>query len=296
MGDAKELVTEHLELILFFGSLSFFTHWAAWKNGFFFLKGDKESSLPSHSQIKEEGPTLKQLIIAYAIYLGVSLFLAPLLARSFIKERTPSLALVGYVQLLTLGLNLLLLSLFCFSQDRSQMKKIWKDTSRLGSKSVAYDFYIGFITWLISFPLIIFIGQVADLLLYLIFKVENYEQVAVRYLKMTLGIPFMLGVALFAILIAAPFIEEFLFRGFLQNWFKRYLGVRAAIVLASFAFAVFHLAFSQGFGNISLGLSLFALGCYLGFIYERQGSLFASISLHMTFNVVSTLRILIGGL
>jgi hypothetical protein len=99
-------------------------------------------------------------------------------------------------------------------------------------------------------------------------------------------------VALFIVIIAAPVIEELLFRGFLQNYFKRYLGTKAAILITSLCFALFHLAPSQGLGNISLVISLFSFACFLGFVYERQKSLFASIGLHMFFNLVSSIRIL----
>ena len=59
-------------------------------------------------------------------------------------------------------------------------------------------------------------------------------------------------------------------------------------------FALFHFSSLQGVGNVSLILTLLVFGGFLGFIYERQSSLFASIGLHMTFNVASTLRILIS--
>ncbi|MBI3211827.1 MAG: CPBP family intramembrane metalloprotease [Simkania negevensis] len=51
---------------------------------------------------------------------------------------------------------------------------------------------------------------------------------------------------------------------------------------------LFHLSSSQGVGNISL----FIFALYLGFLYEKQCSLFASIALHMTFNSISVIRIL----
>ena len=102
----------------------------------------------------------------------------------------------------------------------------------------------------------------------------------------------MLAVALFTILIAAPIIEEFLFRGCLMTYLKRYMPPKGAITLSALCFSLFHFAPSQGFGNISLVASLFVLALFLGFIYERQASLFASIGLHMTFNAVSTFRIL----
>jgi membrane protease YdiL (CAAX protease family) len=67
-----------------------------------------------------------------------------------------------------------------------------------------------------------------------------------------------------------------------------------AIVFSSICFSAFHFSFSQGIGNISLLFSLFVFALFLGFIYERQGSLFASISLHMTLNIVSVARILLS--
>jgi membrane protease YdiL (CAAX protease family) len=67
---------------------------------------------------------------------------------------------------------------------------------------------------------------------------------------------------------------------------------RNAILLSALCFALFHFAPSQGIGNISLVGSLFLFALFLGFIYERQASLFASVGLHMTFNTVSTFRIL----
>jgi hypothetical protein len=109
---------------------------------------------------------------------------------------------------------------------------------------------------------------------------------------MTIDSPFMLSIALFTIIIAAPVTEEFIFRGMLQNWLKTKLGTKSAIITTSACFALFHLSSSQGLGNISLALSLFSFACFLGFIYEKKGSLYASIGLHMTFNAVSTLRIL----
>ena len=67
---------------------------------------------------------------------------------------------------------------------------------------------------------------------------------------------------------------------------------KKAIVFSALCFALFHYAPSQGMGNISLLATLFLFALFLGFIYERQASLFASIGLHMTFNAVSTFRIL----
>jgi membrane protease YdiL (CAAX protease family) len=95
-----------------------------------------------------------------------------------------------------------------------------------------------------------------------------------------------------SVVIFAPIIEEFLFRGCLQNYLKLHFGTKAAIQLSALCFALFHLTPSQGIGNFSLAVSLFLLGLFLGFLYEKQNSLFASVGLHMTFNTVSALRII----
>ena len=147
-------------------------------------------------------------------------------------------------------------------------------------------------TWVLAVPITVIVEQLADIVVYALFGLENYEQEAVRYLKAALNSPSRLTAALLLILGAAPLIEEFLFRGLLQTWVKKYLGVKAAILIASLAFALFHISPAHGVGNISLVPSLFTFSCFLGFIYERQQSLYASITLHMVFNCVTTLRIL----
>jgi hypothetical protein len=202
------------------------------------------------------------------------------------------IALLGWVQMFTLVGIFLLFYLYSKTIAPDFFKKIWKDKSIPHPKPILIDFLMGVMTWFISFPLVIAVGQLTDMLLYYFFGFENYEQVAVHYLKTTLHSPPMLAVALFTILLAAPIIEEFLFRGCLQTFFKRFFSPKGAIVLSALCFSLFHYAPSQGIGNISLVASLFLFAFFLGFIYERQASLFASIGLHMTFNTVSTCRIL----
>ncbi|MES2200143.1 MAG: CPBP family intramembrane glutamic endopeptidase [Chlamydiota bacterium] len=136
------------------------------------------------------------------------------------------------------------------------------------------------------------VGQTFDLLICVVFGATNYEQVAVHQLKLALHSPPLLISTLLAVFISAPVIEEFLFRGLLQNLLKQYVSRKSALVIAAFFFAFIHISPAQGLGNISLFFSLFTFGCFLGFVYERQGSLLASIALHMTFNAITTLQIL----
>ena len=257
----------------------------------------------------EKGPQLPyihlwQLIAVFAIYLASSLFV-PLFALQFLAHVFPNLGRpefgatslitpqrVAYSQIATLLTSSILLFLFClFQKDRASMRAVWK-RSLSPPTLIRKDFGMGVIAWAVSFPLVSIIGTIADMLINLLFGQQQYEQVAVRYLKTSLSSELPMILALVTIILIAPFLEEFLFRGFLQNFLKRLVGRKAAIMLAALTFALFHFSLSQDLGNVPLVASLFVLALFLGFIYERQQSLFASIGLHMTFNTISVLRIL----
>ncbi|MGE5196636.1 MAG: lysostaphin resistance A-like protein [Anaerolineae bacterium] len=282
---------EEFEWFLFFASFSFLANFIAKAKGFYRLPPEQ----------KNEGPLLKQLIAVFAIYFGISFFLSPLLVKllSFfrnlmnVKFQSSASAEFCWLQLLTFTLAALFLFLYCRGQKSTFMKQIWKRPQK-EARSPFFDFGFGVFSYLFSFPTVIAVSLFCDVVLFYLFGIEPTEQVAVQFLKNTLQNKALLIVALFSIIIAAPFFEEFLFRGFLQNYLKNLLGMKAALLLSSFCFALFHLSFSQGLGNISLVLSLFVFACFLGFVYEKQGSLFASVGLHMTFNAVSCLRLLVN--
>ncbi len=291
MTDHAAYYFEHLEYILLFCIAAFVSNSYAVSRKFYTLP---RSLLETPSLLK-----LWQVAACFAIYLTCSIGIAPLLLwaeeTSYLwiyPGRFPPVVLASLAQFVSLLLIFFLLFFFCRTIDRATMRKIWKDHSLPQTSSLFHDVWIGACSWLASFPLVVIIGQLADMLVFALFGVETYEQVAVRYLKMTLATPSLLAIALFSILVAAPILEEFLFRGMLQNWLKKHLGKKAAILVTALLFSAFHLSPSQGVGNISLILSLFFFGCFLGFVYERQGSLLASMSLHITFNTISTLRII----
>ncbi len=281
---------DYIQPILLFGLLSAILLTVAQSYGFFHL--------PPSTDKRSNPVSLKTVLVVFAIYLGMTMLIAPVLInviRSFYSQpfvETSLLTIFSWVQLFILGSIFLLFYLYTTSQSPTLFQRIWKDRSIPHSKPITKDFLMGVMTWVIGFPLVIVVGQIVDMILYFFFGMESFEQVAVRYLKTALGSPLTLSVAMFTILIAAPIIEEFLFRGCLQTYFKRHMAPKKAIILSALCFALFHFAKSQGIGNISLVASLFVFALFLGFIYERQASLFASIGLHMTFNTVSTVRIL----
>lgn len=266
-------------------------NWIAYSSGYYRFPKQTVTKKPIYI-------TIGKVLGVFGIYLFVAIIVIPFAARFILyllknyHEQTTSLSIPVAAALQCGAMLLILISMmiFIYSQDRILFAKIWREkASPLNSFK---DFGLGIITWFLSFPLVTILGEVIEAVVLFIFGPKSYEQAAVRFMKLASASSFSLIFALIAVIILAPLIEEFLFRGVLQTYVKKYLGIKAAILLSSLAFALFHFYRDQGVGNISLILSLFFLGGYLGFIYERQGSLWASIGLHMTFNSISALRIL----
>lgn len=261
----------------------------AWKRGFY--------RLPVRTQ-KRKGVACLAVVTLFAIYLTGGMVLAPLLARLVLRFDAmhavpPSPFSLFVVQLVVWAVVCVLFVLFLKTLNREMVRAIWKDTREPWASSVGWDLAVGAMTWFVGFPVVAAIGEISDLFLRLFLGFESYEQVAVRYLKQSLQNPELLAVALVTILVLAPILEELLFRGFLQTYLRGICKRKWAIVITSALFALFHLSWSQGIGNISLVLSLFSFSLFLGFVYERQASLFASIALHMVFNGVSVARVLL---
>jgi len=265
-------------------------NWIAYKKGFY--------KLPS--SLKKDGlnVTTFQLLISFGIYLVIALFIIPIFARFLLGlmqkmnpelSRMPIVLLTG-IQVFGMAINFILLQLFLYKRDRGLYQKIWKNRERPPAHPIEGDLGFGLIAWFLSFPLVSILGEIVDKILKG-YGLDGYEQTAVKFVKAAMESPISIFFVLASVLILAPLIEEYLFRGVLQTYCRRRLGSRSAILISAFSFALFHYAPTQGLGNIPLLLSLFLLGGYLGFLYERQGSLWAPIGLHMAFNTVSALRI-----
>ena len=272
--------TEHIELILIFGVIAFFFHRIALSRKFYFLTEGPPTYIAQIS--------LVHVLLGFAIYITGSLLLPeqilPLISPLFSSKSTAitwaSLFSLGTVFLLLCGLYLLIM--------KKDFLIIWKNSP----EPLIKDAVIGVLTWFLAFPFVAIVEQVADLFTYSLFGLKTYEQVAVQYLKSAMNNPHQLIAALFLILVIAPLLEELLFRGLLQSFIKKHLGAKAAILLAALGFALLHVSSIQGFGNISLVLSLLTFSYFLGLVYEKRQSLIAPIALHFTFNAFTTLRIL----
>lgn len=165
---------------------------------------------------------------------------------------------------------------------------VWRRRERVNH---LLSFCLGVATWLLAFPLVSVVSQSLELLLTKVWDVKLVPQIPVQSLKTHTDNPVAFFAVGFAIAVVFPIVEEVLFRGFLQSWIRRYLPVEAAIVCASFIFMTLHYGPGLGWSNLPILSALFVLACFLGYIYERQRSLWAPIGLHMTVNTISVVVI-----
>lgn len=85
-----------------------------------------------------------------------------------------------------------------------------------------------------------------------------------------------------ATVVAAPLVEEMVFRGLMQKRLRRCLGRWQCIVISALAFGITH-------GNIVQFLYAFAVGMLLAYVYEIYRNLWAPVILHAMANLTAVM-------
>ena len=78
----------------------------------------------------------------------------------------------------------------------------------------------------------------------------------------------------------APVCEELLFRGLIYGWLRHHFGMGVSMCLSSALFAIVHI-------QVPVMPEIFVIGLLLCWFYEKSGSLYPAILLHMSVNTAS---------
>lgn len=283
--DLATQIIEQFHLFLIAAFFSLITLTFAWKKGFFHLGHTHFVVIHALDVLKAFGYfILMQVIIIPALTVVIFSF--------FNYDNIDTLGLTmrqqAFVNMLAIfgGLGAVLLAFI--SLHPYQRRDIWGHNSEW-----LHNIFVGICTWFVSYPFVLAFNQLISIVVLLITKVPSIDQTAVRHFKNIMNDPALFLINGLGVVLIVPIAEELLFRGFLQSWIKEKLkDAKKGIVVASLIFAFFHFSPSQGITNIELISSLFVLSCFLGFIYERQKSLWASIGLHSFFNAMSLMMII----
>ena len=90
--------------------------------------------------------------------------------------------------------------------------------------------------------------------------------------------PAQAALVVFAVSITPAICEEAIFRGWLQRTIRRKASALVSIVITGVIFALFHMS------PLSI-VALAFVGFYLGYLFERTGTLFASMTAHCLYNL-----------
>jgi membrane protease YdiL (CAAX protease family) len=290
---AAQSMSQSLGEALLFAMIASVVLWIAWQKKFFCYP---------HRDLPKNPVTLLHVIGAFFIYFGISTIVVPILA-AFLKKTVyfspapiNSVALAAWLNLLGSSLVAILLAIFWRKSKPEVAQIIWRRADV--HHPYTQDIGMGLLAWIISCPILLTVNDFLDILLHAFFHItELPDQTAVHFLKLTIQHPLYFLLSFISIVGLAPFFEELIFRGFLQTYARKFIGPTGSILVSSICFSCFHYAPEQGLGNISIIGSLFVLALFLGFIYERQGSLLASISLHASFNALSVFNLyFLGGI
>jgi membrane protease YdiL (CAAX protease family) len=104
----------------------------------------------------------------------------------------------------------------------------------------------------------------------------------------------LVAFAVFAV-IAAPVLEEFVFRGLVFRSIADRYGFWAGALVSAFAFGAFHLLTpGDGLDVLALGLTHVGTGIGLAWIYWWRKNLLANIAGHAAFNLIAVIAIVVG--
>ena len=103
-------------------------------------------------------------------------------------------------------------------------------------------------------------------------------------IDLSLNQPAALVIYCISICVAAPFCEEFMFRGVILSAFKPY-GKGFAAIISSLLFALLH-------GNLEQAIPAFFIGMVLCYATLSSGSLWPAITIHCINNIIGVLSIL----
>jgi membrane protease YdiL (CAAX protease family) len=159
----------------------------------------------------------------------------------------------------------------------------------LNIKTIVKDFFMAILNLLAAWPLIL-AAVTITIFFAKLFSGAEYQMQPHQQLEMITEyhqLPLRIMIVFVAVVIA-PLLEEMLFRGFVQTAIRSVINIKSAwpaIVVSSAFFAMMH-------ANPAHWPALFVLGVCLGYSYEKGGSLFRPIFIHLFFNAFSVTTVL----
>lgn len=187
----------------------------------------------------------------------------------------------NFSQLMALVVSFVLLLGFSRIHSEAVRVRIW------GQGGSIKAFCKGIFYCIVVYPIVMTLVQGIHLAVEWFGVLPIHEQVALSQLKAIQSYPWLFWSFALSVVTLVPLVEEFLFRGLLQNYLGNFFGPKLSIILTSLLFAFFHYSGLQGATNIELMIGLFIYSYFIGLFYMKERSLWTPIAMHAAFNALT---------
>ncbi len=246
-------MVEEIKSAVFFFLVALVTSSIAYYKGFYKVDKPYKIRMPSSY-------ALNVFLIYTIFYIGLGSLIGKYLKGFVTRDNSVGISVFFSVSI-SLA-TLFVLYLYCLKKRKDISFPLIKTYSE-GSRSSKFDVTFGCLSWFVAFPIVTFFSSIFSIFIYAVFKVHKIpDQVAIYFLKATMANPFYFILAMIAIVILAPILEEFFFRGLLQNFFKKFLNRWVSIIFTSVVFALVHYSYAQKLANITIVGSIFVFSFF----------------------------------
>jgi len=231
-------------------------------------------------------PARPEVLIGTWVVLLLAGMAAGLLAHNFLQERSDLMQQGGaMVAIYLIDAVIIGAFLIYLSRQRHQVAREGTPRQIAPSKAVVW----GVLGFLVAFPIAqsvgVVVGQLQNLFLGVAPDVLAHE--TLQSLRRSPGDPWAI-VIMVLVVVAAPIVEEFSYRGLVQQSFRGLGANRSiAIVLTSLLFVFMHVPALPNASIAAAIATLLVLSLVLGWLYERTGRLLVPIIAHALFNAVN---------
>jgi membrane protease YdiL (CAAX protease family) len=122
-----------------------------------------------------------------------------------------------------------------------------------------------------------------------LFGPEKAPQLALDILASLHGKGVLFWLLVIFVVVVVPYVEEMLFRGYLQGFLNGLVHPTLAVFLTSAAFSAFHYTPTQKASNVEIMVGLFVFSLFASKLRYTENSIHAAIGMHTAFNAASLL-------
>ena len=136
-------------------------------------------------------------------------------------------------------------------------------------------------------PVILLTTWVIGVIVSIVSPETRAPQIALEVLAHIRESHFLFWLMVVAIVSIVPYVEEMLFRGFLQGFLNGLVHPALSVLLTSAAFALFHYSPLQKSSNFEIMTGLFVFSMLASRMRVQEDSIDASVGMHAAFNATS---------